>query len=81
VYPLAYGYLQGTMSGDGQGIDVWLGSSGERGVTGVISTIDLRKRDLEVKLLLGCSRADIAEIEAFFTRLGLRFMVQVRQDA
>ncbi len=43
------------MSGDGQGIDVWLGSSGARGVTGVLSTIDLLKRDIEIKLLLGCS--------------------------
>jgi inorganic pyrophosphatase len=26
VYPLDYGYLQGTSSSDGEGIDVWRGS-------------------------------------------------------
>ena len=26
VYPLDYGYLENTTSGDGGGIDVWLGS-------------------------------------------------------
>jgi inorganic pyrophosphatase len=78
VYPLDYGYLQGTMSGDGQGIDVWLGSSGDRGVTGVLSTIDLLKRDIEVKVLLGCSPAEIEEIQAFFIRLEMRFVLQVR---
>ena len=66
------------MSGDGQGVDVWLGSSGDRGVTGVLSTIDLPKRDLEVKLLLGCSPSEMDEIQAFFLRLGMRFVLQVR---
>lgn len=80
IYPLDYGYLQGTTSGDGQGIDVWLGSSGERDVTGVLSTIDLLKRDLEVKVLLGCSPAEIGEIQAFFTSLEMRCMLHVRSD-
>jgi inorganic pyrophosphatase len=78
VYPLDYGYLEGTMSGDGQGIDVWLGASGDRGVTGVLSTIDLPKRDIEVKVLLGCSPAEIDAIQAFFVSLGMRFVLQVR---
>ena len=78
IYPLDYGYLDGTVSGDGQGIDVWLGSSGDRRVTAVLSTIDLGKRDIEIKLLLGCSPAEIAEIQAFFVRLGIRSVLQVR---
>ena len=78
IYPLDYGYLDGTVSGDGQGIDVWLGASGERRVTAVLSTIDLLKRDIEIKLLLGCSPAEMDEIQAFFIRLGMRFVLQVR---
>ena len=48
------------------------------GVTGVLSTIDLLKRDIEVKVLLGCSPAEIEEIQAFFIRLEMRFVLQVR---
>src|SRR5690349_7290555 len=54
VYPLDYGYLEDTLSGDGQGIDIWVGSLPERKVTGAIFTVDLEKRDSEMKILLGC---------------------------
>ncbi len=27
IYPLDYGYLEGTSSGDGAGIDVWIGTA------------------------------------------------------
>lgn len=55
IYPLDYGYLAGTAAADGGGIDVWLGTLPERRVTGIIATVDLRKRDAEIKILLGCT--------------------------
>jgi len=58
VYPLDYGYLGGTVGGDGQGIDVWVGSRGDRALVGVLATVDLEKRDAELKLLLGCTDAE-----------------------
>jgi inorganic pyrophosphatase len=54
-YPLDYGFLDETRSGDGAGIGVWLGSHERCTVTGIIYTVDLRKRDMEAKLLLGCT--------------------------
>ena len=54
VYPLDYGYLDGTVSGDGEGIDVWIGSSAERLVVGIVCTVDLFKKDMEIKILIGC---------------------------
>jgi inorganic pyrophosphatase len=36
IYPLDYGYLDGSTSMDGGGIDVWVGSLAERRVGGVI---------------------------------------------
>ena len=58
IYPLDYGYLSGTRSGDGHGIDVWIGTLKRRVITGVVCTVDLEKRDTEVKILLGCTRAE-----------------------
>ncbi len=55
VYPLDYGYLQNTASMDGDGIDVWLGSDPARRLDALICTVDLIKRDSEIKLLLGCT--------------------------
>ncbi len=55
VYPLNYGYLEGTSSPDGGGIDVWIGSSGTGAVDAVLLTVDIAKRDSEIKLLLSCT--------------------------
>lgn len=59
IYPLDYGYLEGTHSGDGQGIDVWIGSLAEKKVCGVVVTVDLLKRDSEMKILLGCTDSEM----------------------
>jgi inorganic pyrophosphatase len=65
VYPLDYGYLDGTTAADGQGIDVWIGTSGSRILTGILCTFDIVKRDAEIKLLAGCSRRDVETILRF----------------
>lgn len=68
IYPLDYGYLAGTTSSDGAGIDVWLGSSGEHHVHGVVCTVDLFKRDAEIKLLLGCTDDEMQTIVSFLNQ-------------
>ena len=65
VYPLDYGYLQGTSGADGQEIDVWLGSAAERRLDAIVCTVDLLKRDVEVKLLIGCTENEQAAICQF----------------
>lgn len=62
IYPLDYGYLKGTTSGDKGGIDVWRGSLPEAKATAVICTVDLYKRDSEIKILLGCTPAEMQVI-------------------
>ncbi len=64
AYPLDYGYLEGTTSGDGAGIDIWRGTLPDATATAVICTIDLQKRDMEMKILLGCTPDEIATVEA-----------------
>jgi inorganic pyrophosphatase len=58
LYPLDYGHLHGTGAGDGDGIDVWVGSLGHQGITGVICTVDLCQGDAELKILRGCTPAE-----------------------
>jgi inorganic pyrophosphatase len=55
IYPYDYGYLQGTRAMDQGGIDVWVGSLADRKATGIVCTVDLFKRDAEIKILLGCT--------------------------
>lgn len=60
IYPLDYGYLKDTAAMDGGGIDVWRGSLPGGRVVGVICTVNLDKRDAEIKLLVGCTPDEIA---------------------
>ena len=58
IYPLDYGYIKDTTSMDGGGIDVWRGSKAEAEVSGIVCTIDLLKRDSEIKVLIGCTEEE-----------------------
>lgn len=58
VYAVDYGYLAGTTAMDGQGIDVWLGSDTARQLDAILCTVDLLKRDAEIKLLIGCTEEE-----------------------
>jgi inorganic pyrophosphatase len=72
LYPLDYGYLEGTSSGDGGGIDVWMGASGTHDLSAVILTVDLHKRDTEIKILLGCTEEELQTILVFHNGKNMR---------
>ena len=72
TYPVDYGFLEGTCSDDGSGVDVWIGSASTTDVNGCFITVDLVKGDCEVKLVLGCSEEEIRIIKAFHNSGGTR---------
>jgi len=77
VYPLDYGYLEGTTAGDGGGIDLYLGSRRTRGLSAVILTVDTFTRDAEIKLLLGCTKEETRIAFAHLNSGGMRvFLVR-----
>jgi inorganic pyrophosphatase len=55
VYPVDYGYLEGTSSMDGGGVDVWKGTDPGQRIDAIICTVDLCKMDSEIKILIGCT--------------------------
>lgn len=73
IYPLDYGYLEGTTSIDQGGIDVWVGkvgcpndsASSSKVISAVILTVDLVKNDAEIKIALNCDEEDVQTILAF----------------
>ena len=64
-YEVDYGYIENTSSADGEGIDVWVGSLDDKNVSAVICTVDLMKKDSEIKLLVGCTDEEIGVIYKF----------------
>jgi len=65
VFPIDYGYLEGTQSQDGGGIDLWSGTAGHRNLIAIVVTLDIMKKDSEIKLLIGCTEEEIRNIEEF----------------
>ena len=57
IYKVDYGYLKDTSSMDGGGIDVWVGS-GEKKIDAILCTVDLLKKDAEIKILIGCTEEE-----------------------
>lgn len=65
IYPLDYGYLEGTRAGDNAGIDVWIGTTNSQTLTGILCTLDTIKKDAEIKLLCGCSQTEVDRVLTF----------------
>ena len=61
IYKVDYGYLKDTASMDGGGIDVWVGS-GEKKIDAIMCIVDLRKKDSEIKILVGCTEEEKLEV-------------------
>lgn len=43
---------------DGDGIDVWVGTADEKYVDSIMVTIDLFKKDSEIKILVSCTKEE-----------------------
>lgn len=80
IYPLDYGYLNTTRSNDGGNLDVWIGSRPEKTLVGALLTVDLGKREAEIKLLLGCTTGDMAVITQFCDSHGMAAYVILRKE-
>ena len=48
-------FLRNTSSMDREGIDIWAGSDHTAGIDAILCTVDLLKRDSEIKILLDCT--------------------------
>ena len=65
LYPVDYGYLDGTAAVDGAGVDIFVGTTGLARVDGALLTVDLAKSDAEVKILYSCTLEEMQTIQAF----------------
>ena len=75
VYPVDYGYLEDTLS-VGDGIAVYNGTS-NNGLQYVIISADVLKKDIEVKLLVNCTKEDVTEILFFLNQTDLQKTVLI----
>ncbi|RMF54284.1 MAG: hypothetical protein D6746_14540 [Bacteroidetes bacterium] len=64
IYPIDYGYINGTLGTDGEAIDLFVGTV-DLGLVGLLLTHDYRRHDRECKLLYNCSPEEIYLVNGF----------------
>jgi inorganic pyrophosphatase len=79
VYPVRYGYLQDTLSQDGQGISIYKGSEPSQYVSAIVVAADILKKDIEVKLLVGCTQEEEEKILKFVNQTEYQKTIMVRR--
>jgi inorganic pyrophosphatase len=80
IYPMDYGYLEETVTIDGGGLDVFRGSLADPVLDALALTVDLEKRDAEIKLLLGCTPAEEQVVLDFLNGYSMRACLLRRED-
>lgn len=79
VYPVDYGFLSDTLSQDDSGIAVYKGSLSDNQVNTIIVAADILKKDIEVKLLVGCSLAEEDAILRFVNQTDFQKTILIRR--
>lgn len=62
VYPVDYDFLKNTKASDGNAIDIWVGTSAQDQINGILCTVDPIKKDLETTIVYRCTEDEIALI-------------------
>ncbi|MBS3973240.1 MAG: Inorganic pyrophosphatase [Erysipelotrichia bacterium] len=79
IYPLDYGYLKDTLSADSNGIAMYKGSMTTSMVNACVIAADILKKDIEIKLLLGCTPSEEEEVLRFLNQTEFQKTVLIRR--
>lgn len=80
IYPLDYGFLEGTKSADGMEMDIWIGTGEDKKITGVMVIADMDKRDSEMKILYACTEPELELLYKINNELGVNAVMLLRTD-
>lgn len=80
IYEFDYGYINNTKTTDNGKIDVFKGSLHNRNVNTIICTIDLLKKDIEMKILIGCTEIQKRKIYDFLNNTEYMRAIIIEKD-
>ncbi len=79
IYPVDYGYLHGTITGDPEQVGVYKGSIDVFQADAIVVCADILKKDLEVKILVGCTEKEIQGILEFLNQTNFQKSILIRR--
>ncbi len=81
IYPVEYGYLEDTQNKESEGIAVYKGTMSDYMVTTLVVAADILKKEIDVKLLVGCSPQEEEEILRFLNQTDFQKSVLIRRSS
>ena len=79
VYPCDYGYLSDNHSSEMGVVDIFVGNPNVTQVDTIIVSVDVLKKDLVVKVLLGCDEKDEQAILDFLNQTDFQKTILIRR--
>lgn len=81
IYPVDYGYLEDTQHEHSDGIAVYKGSMSDYMVTTLVVAADILKKEIDVKILVGCNPQEEEEILRFLNQTDFQKSVLIRRSS
>ncbi len=81
VYPVDYGFFREVVDTDEEHIRVFKGSEKTSSVDAIVVCVDILKKDIEVKLLVGCNQEEELNILAFLNQTDFQKAVILRRGS
>ncbi|MCF0108667.1 MAG: Inorganic pyrophosphatase [Erysipelotrichaceae bacterium] len=79
IYPTSYGHLQETTSTSStEGVCVYKGTKGSQ-ITGIVIAADILKKDLDAKILIGCTEEEVDQVLRFLNQTDFQKTVLIRK--
>jgi len=79
VYPTDYGRLEDTNAVNGKGVSVYVGSGSKTKISGLIIAADILVKELDVKILAGCTDDEIEQILRFLNQTDYQKTVLIKR--
>ena len=79
VYPTDYGHVTDTKSVTDEGVSVYAGSGNRNKITALVIAADTLAKELDVKMLIGCTEAEVDDVLRFLNQTDLQKTVLIRR--
>lgn len=80
IYPVTYGYLKDTNEKT-NGVSVYRGSGSLYTITGLVVAVDILKKTLDVKMLLGCNDEEVEDVLRFLNQTDYQKTVYIKRGS
>ena len=81
IYPVDYGHLKSSNDDIDESIGLYRGSGTQRIINTIVVCVDIRKKDIEVKLLMGCTPQEEETILTFLNQTDFQKTILVRRGS